>query len=167
MKKITAIILLICMVFGSVITGAEKVMTDSADYSKELFVFEYLGALSGQSGEIDVTKEMSRGEFVNMLAKALSLPVSDGSKIYYDVDKESLYFDSVAYFTEKGILSIGDDREFRPNDSILYSEALKILLSLAGYEEYVSANGGYPLGYVMTAKRFGVDMLILRSRLVI
>lgn len=159
MKKIIAITLLICMVFGSFAVTATEEVNSINDYSKELFIFEYLGALGGQTADmIDTESEISRGEFVRTLASALKLSVGSGNKVYYDVDNDSLYFDAVSYLVDAKVLSVGEDRLFRTDDGILYSEALKILLSLAGYDEYISVNGGYPLGYLKAASRFETDL---------
>ncbi len=160
MKKIIAAILLFSMICSTGFVGmAETPRTEKLSYAKELFILDYLDALGGQPGsDIDTEQTISRGEFVNLCIAILDLSVGEGENIFYDVNRESLYFHGVSYFANAGILGIGDDREFRPNDTILYSEGLKILLELAGYGEYAKANGGYPTGYLKSANRFEVGL---------
>lgn len=160
MRKILAIVLLVCMMFSSVMVDAtETQVTQNQDYTKVLHIFEYLDAFNGQSSdEIDTAKVISRAEFVSICVNVLDMQTENGETIFYDVTQESVYFDAVSYLVQAGILSVGTDRMFRPNEGILYSEALKILLSLAGYDEYVAENGGFPIGYLYAAKRFGIDV---------
>ena len=160
MKKILAIILLICVGFSTVYVGATDVASDDVEnYDKELFIFDYLGVLNGQDrADVDTSKIVSRSEFVSMCVDVLGLDLGAGETIFYDVNRTSDCYDEVCYFVNTGVLTVNDDREFRPDDSILYGEALKILLNLAGYGDYVSVNGGYPFGYVNMANRFEVGL---------
>lgn len=160
MKRILAFILLICVVLNTVLVSATENQTvETGDYSRVLTVFEYLDALNGQSlDEIDVTQSITRSEFVSICVKALNLPAENGEKIFYDVDEETICFQAVSYLVQAGVLSVDSDREFRPNEDISYSEALKILLCLAGYDAYANENGGYPAGYLKAANRFEIDL---------
>ena len=158
MKRILAFILLICVVLNTVLVSATENQTvETGDYSRVLTVFEYLDALNGQSlDEIDVTQSITRAEFVSICVKALNLPAENGEKIFYDVDEETICFQAVSYLVQAGVLSVDSDREFRPNEDISYSEALKILLCLAGYDAYANENGGYPAGYVLVASKLNL-----------
>lgn len=160
MKKILAFILLICLGVSTVYVGATDVAFDDVEnYDKELFIFDYLGVLNGQErADVDTSKIVSRSEFVSMCVDVLGLDLGAGETVFYDVNRASACYDEVCYFANIGVLSVNADREFRPDDNILYGEALKILLNLAGYGDYVSVNGGYPFGYVNMAKRFEVGL---------
>lgn len=47
---------------------------------------------------------------------------------------------------------IGDDvGTFRPDDNVLFQEAVTIMVRALGYEPQASTNGGYPNGYMVTA----------------
>ncbi len=47
---------------------------------------------------------------------------------------------------------IGDDiGTFRPDDPVLFQEAVAIMVRALGYEPKASTNGGYPTGYMVTA----------------
>jgi len=47
---------------------------------------------------------------------------------------------------------IGDDvGTFRPDDNVLFQEAVTIMVRALGYEPQASTNGGYPNGYMITA----------------
>jgi|LSQX01.3.fsa_nt_gb hypothetical protein len=45
---------------------------------------------------------------------------------------------------------------FEPERSIKVSEAVKVLMSVLGYEQLAEAGGGYPLGYISVAKQNGL-----------
>lgn len=47
---------------------------------------------------------------------------------------------------------IGDDvGTFRPDDNVLFQEAVTIMVRALGYEPQAASNGGYPNGYMVTA----------------
>lgn len=99
----------------------ELYIIDTFDYETETYSYDFKPA-----------KEITRGEFVQMIVAAYELEYEDisqyGSDIFSDVDSDS-YFDyaiGVAY--EKGIIQGDDDANtFRPNDTLNRAEAVQIL----------------------------------------
>ena len=46
-----------------------------------------------------------------------------------------------------GIVSGYEDNTFRPENTVTYNEAIKIILNICGYKRYADGMGGYPDGY--------------------
>ena len=51
-----------------------------------------------------------------------------------------------------------DDKtvSFRPYDTITLRDIIKVLVSMLGYEPMARINGGYPMGYLETARSIGL-----------
>lgn len=48
---------------------------------------------------------------------------------------------------EQGIISGYGDNTFKPENTVTYNEAIKIILTICGYKQYAETYGGYPEGY--------------------
>ena len=42
----------------------------------------------------------------------------------------------------------GNGTEFLPGNTVLFEEAVKVMVSAAGYQIYAAGKGGYPTGYM-------------------
>ncbi|MFA5788357.1 MAG: S-layer homology domain-containing protein [Candidatus Gracilibacteria bacterium] len=81
--------------------------------------------------------DVSRAEFLKMaLLGADKDPYSTSGVHYDDVSSSAWYYDYVTYATTKGYVEGYDDGDFRPNEDISRSEALVILLRIAGEDDY-------------------------------
>ncbi len=119
-------------------------------------VLKALDLISADSyGELDNSKEVTRVEFASTVGKILEInpTVSADTSYYADVTTDHWATYTLNNLVERGVLSVPEDKKFRPNDVISYSEAVKIFVSLLGYDDYAKANGGYPGGYISAANR--------------
>ena len=152
MRKITGLLLaFIIAVTGAVTvrsTGfAEDEATDGTLETAK-FVLKYIGAVDEKIPEGDIT----RGGFAEIAAKALKLS-EKGKNVYFsDVDRSYVNAVYINALAENGIISL-DETEFRPDETVTYPEAVKIMLTAAGYGPYAEVNGGYPTGYIAAAGR--------------
>lgn len=73
---------------------------------------------------------------------------SDISVNFGDVQEDTLPILKTAV----ALSLISDSDSFRPNDSITFSESLKIIVSALGYNELAELKGGYPYGYFVVAR---------------
>ena len=74
---------------------------------------------------------------------------------FYDVDDGTRYRNEIIGACAYGLIS-SDSGVFRPNDVITYSEVIKILMSVMGYDTYAEYRGGYPAGYLAAANELGI-----------
>ncbi|MDO5310748.1 MAG: S-layer homology domain-containing protein, partial [Clostridia bacterium] len=81
----------------------------------------------------------------------------NGERYYLDVPMDHWALNSINSLAKSGILSVGSDRLFNPDENITYNEASKILLCMMGYGQYCEARGGYPTGYARTAREIGLS----------
>lgn len=107
---------------------------------------------------VNINEKTTRADFVNSAAKLINLGEYKGEEIYYyDVPKTHWAYNGICALTEKGIVNGVGNKLFKPDDSITYDEAYKILLSVLGYKEYAEEKGGYPAGYNRVANVTGLS----------
>ena len=100
--------------------------------------------------------EVTRAQFVHAVVKLFNLVYTSNSEMtYLDVDESNEYFMDINTARQMGWIAPVDT--FNPNDQIKLNEALKILLSAAGYAPLAINSGGYPQGYIQQASR--IDLL--------
>ncbi len=101
-------------------------------------------------------ESVTRGEFVEVTSRLLKADTQKATDtVYSDVTAEHQYAGGIKNALEAGWISAGDT--FRPDDNILFNEALKIIVSAAGYAGNAEFNGGFPAGYYMQAEE--LDLL--------
>ena len=152
LKKIISVILSFMIVFS--VTGAMAAET-SSPYENAVNLLEKLNILYEKNSAV-YDSAVSRADFAVYAARVLG--IDDTIR-----DKDTRYFIDMAMYdyaaysvnclVERGILSVGDNRMFRPADPITYAEAVKIAVCMLGYKPAAEARGGYPSGYVTIASQ--------------
>ncbi len=100
---------------------------------------------------------ISRADFVLTASKIINVSGLNKSldiTYFNDVPLDFWGLREINQLVEEGALSLPEDRRFRPDEPILKTEAMKIILSLMKYDTYCQNNGGYPQGYVSTAYEY-------------
>lgn len=150
MKRMLTILLCISFVIGTITVRAQS--DENISYnSKEITILKMTGVLP-ESGEYDSEKKITRAEFADYTAKFFGGIPNEKKKYYKDVSTDYWAADSITYLVEQGYLTVGTDAMFYPDRNITLSEACKILLCAAGYEVEAEAHGGFPNGYLNTAR---------------
>lgn len=162
MKRIISIFLLI--VFTSQMAfaqgeGKNKVSCNTEDLLKAVTVLNDIGVTElSEETEVWEEKTVKRAEFVEMASKAFKIETFSEAVYFSDVPKDMWAYEAVTDMAELGYISVPEDRKFRPDDNITYAEALKIILSLANYDEFAKGSGGYPNGYINLAHRLEISV---------
>ncbi len=134
-------------------TKTEEVEVKVDEMTEEARKFvEYFEVLDTEAGlEYDVT----RAEFAVYLARVLGMNEYSQTEITYYNDVTSEHWAAVCInnLAEIGALTIGEDKLFRPNDSIKIEEAVKIIINLLGYENSAALKGGFAEGYMGVARQ--------------
>lgn len=95
---------------------------------------------------------------------------SVGAKTYYtesgsekivqdpfkDVTELHWAYSDIEYLRGMGIISGYTDGTFRPEENILYEQAIKFVVAALGYDFMADSYGGYPDGYVRTASQLKI-----------
>lgn len=127
------------------------------DTAENQQIIRHLAKLGIMSGYDDETfrgdRKVSRGEFIKNVMKLLNQPpVSTSDVLFEDVPQNHACFQYINAAAERGIIS-GDGGSFRPDDTIIVSEAIKVITEALGYGTLAGYNGGYPMGHFIVAKQ--------------
>ncbi len=79
------------------------------------------------------------------------------TRLWSDVDESHWAYAYMRDMAFLGTIHGYPDGTFRPENNVSYDEAVKIILSLCGYDEYAQSTGGFPDGYTKLAGRFNLN----------
>jgi len=151
--------LAVCAVMGvsmllSISAQSAYIDIEHENTANKLEILEQLDIVSGyEDATFRPDNAVTRGEFAMSAAKLLGLNPSDTGSYFSDVDAEAEYAGYVNALAGIGAINGTGTSSFNPEREITYTEAVKILLSAMGYNNYCELEGGYPEGYVKTASR--------------
>lgn len=120
---------------------------------------EFLNALNiTDKSEKNINDKVSRGEFLEMVIKALDLgKTSQSEKFFEDVDGSSPFYDVVSEAVNMGIISGDGNGKFLPDGNLSFAAAVKITVCALGYKDVAASYGGYPAGYLAISSE--IDLL--------
>ena len=161
-KKILLIILILSLFLMCFPVLADNSYSD-IDESKYISQIEQLTAIGIFSGDGDgrfnPQTEITRAEFAKIVC---SLDIigwdmaNSGESPFKDLDSSHWAYGYIYYVTNRGFMAGYTDGTFRPDEPITVIEAVKVLLSYAGYDYQAVAYGGYPAGYETVARNNGI-----------
>lgn len=140
MKKLLSSFLMIAII-ASLFTAVSFASPYKTDVTNKIGLLQTVGILE-QDYASDLDKPITRGEFVKLLTKLFKIEVEESDERYYvDLEEEDELWDITARLVKDGILTISDDRRFRPNDIINHKEAACALMKgygagIMNYEMY-------------------------------
>lgn len=130
--------------------------------SKSVRFLEALGIIN-VNDNATLTEKVTREDFAVYVAKLLNIDTNTkpSDRCFRDLSMTSYGAFAVNTLVDLGVLSVSDDKKFRPDDNIITAEAAKMLCVITGYKDYAEATGGYPNKYIEIAKRN--DMILNAS----
>jgi len=101
---------------------------------------------------------VSRAEFAMYAARLINISEygQADKRLFIDLPMEHWATYAINGLVERGLIASAPDGKFRPDDIITTPEAVKILVCALGYQPYAEGNGGYPGGYLKTARQTGI-----------
>ena len=127
----------------------------STIYRPGIETLSQLGILGGyESGEFRPEDAMTRAEFLEIILRIKNQENVKAQRLdrFSDVPEKHWAADMINYAFETGMIA-GNDGLFRPDDGILYEEAVKMTLDMLGYAPAAAEKGGYPAGYLSLASQ--------------
>lgn len=130
--------------------------TASSNAQNEIDFIASYGIMQGyEDGNFYPDNAITRAEMVAVALRMIRLdnPVSGNvyGQSFSDVPKEHWAYSVVETASALGIINGYPDGTFLPEKKVSYQEAIKIFVSLLGYEPAAKAKGGYPQGYMAIA----------------
>lgn len=119
------------------------------------------GVISGYpDGTFRPQKTLTRAELTSIALNMLDVDISNfevKNNAFTDVAENHWAYKSINYAYENGIINGYGNGLFKPNNEVKYSEAITILLNVAGYRDYVNGKGTtWPNNYIDVAKEINI-----------
>ena len=131
-----------------------------ADYAEAANTLAKIGILRGdETGNFNTDSTITRAEFATMMCRLLG--VEDEALLitesgFSDVPQGHWASGYVAKAVELGLFSGYGEGNFGPSDTLLYEQAVAVLVRTIGFESEALSAGGYPLGYISVAEELGI-----------
>ena len=152
MKRLFGLLIVTVMILSVCCTAAS--MQEVTEMPSQAGLLLRLGIMEDGAWDSDVT----RGEFAIYLYNIVKNGINAETNAYFtDIAKGSETEKAVSLMVNIGAVTVGDDRIFRTNDTVKYTEACKMLAALAGYVPYAQETGGFTGGYLSVAHRLKID----------
>ena len=132
------------------------VFAKSTDISDVLFDLHSFGIIQAdESNSLNLESNITRAEFVKMVVILMGnnevVQLMEYKKIFDDVPETYWASKYINFVAQLEIIKVADNNLFNPDNFITYIEAIKILVSVTGYDYYAVTNGGHPDGYLTAA----------------
>ena len=161
LKKVIASICVIAMMLTTVAFAAtySDVAEDSA-YYEAIETLNKLGIVTGyEDGTYKPEAGVTRAEMAALIARIQGYGEAAAAQTatsFVDVPSSHWASGYVASAASTGIINGYGDGNFGPDDSVLFEQAVKMVMAALGYTPYAEYNGGYPGGYLAAAQRYNV-----------
>lgn len=156
------LILSICLINQvSYANDKEQTLSKSIEILEETGVYKRMGT--------DIQSEdtlISRLDFVSMCVNLVCPDIyldANMTNPFSDIDITDEKGKDVLAAYSLGWISGNSNKEFSPDKYITYAQAMKIFVTILGYESEAEANGGYPMGYYSVASNLKINNSSVKS----
>lgn len=111
----------------------------------------------------DIQSIVTRSQFVSLLLRFFDLDSiidpNSAKGIYNDLDENNQKIHEIEYAVENGFIDAYSHDKFRPNDYLLFEEAVKALITGLGYDQIIeieSGKGRFDSLFMTKAKKIGL-----------
>lgn len=162
MKRITATVILLCMLIASLHSGAIiATASDNVDdaYDSAVGILTGLEILDSEIGSKPVTSEMTRKDFVILLMRCIGadkVMVPSEEEYFYDVSSTDYGAEYIAWAYEMGITQGVEEGIFGANKPVTIEQGIIMCIRALGYELAVNGSPATVGDYLAVAKRVGL-----------
>lgn len=156
MKRLISLIMCFLMlVLSGVPALAENSISDDKNNIDLLYLINAVDKKDFTADEL--SSYVTRADFLLYVAKTLGMSENVEFNENYFTDLDLHWATNlVNKFADMKVISVPEDGKFNPDREITINEAIKILVSVLGYDELAKVNGGYPTGYMLLANRLKI-----------
>ncbi|MBE7012238.1 MAG: S-layer homology domain-containing protein [Ruminococcaceae bacterium] len=154
MKRIMSALISFCMIMTGILSCFSTSVYASGTDEVYDEAFEFLKYLEITADTDKLDKKLTRADFAVYTGNILKIDnyMPNEKRYFSDVPMDHWALNSINSLAEMKVISGDGTGKFYPFDEITQGAAVKILLSLMGYDLYAEMKGGYPMGYVAVAR---------------
>jgi len=131
---------------------------DDAAYAEAVEYLSDIGVMRGNAqGNFNPDGYVTRAQMAAIICRMLECTenlTTDGNR-FTDVPTSHWANTYIVEAEELGIISGYQDGSFKPENTITYEQAIKMIVSSMGLAEIAKKDGGYPNGYISVANNYG------------
>lgn len=138
-------------------------ITENASYSLAVDTLSNLGIINGyEDGSFKPTENVTRAEFTAMLMRTRGLDGVGSTSLddppFPDVVSSDVSWaiGNIRTAHSKGIINGYDDGTFKPNNNVLYEEAVKMIVCAMGYADFQPEGSEWYAKYINSANYMGI-----------
>ena len=155
---IISIICILAVEFSSLaVNAAEQTVTGEMQNEADLECIGLLSALNVikpyDDGTYGLDASVSRAELAVLTVRMLGMSENELTENTYFSDLPNNHWAASSVEKLINLAIVSPSGEYRPDDNAALNEVCKILVCAAGYRQEAEARGGYPGGYIETAKK--------------
>lgn len=161
-KRILGLLLSFLLLF-SVCPYAEPAADSEqpGEWDEAIAIIRALGVMNGdQSGDFLPNDSLTRAEMsviaVNIIFSGNPPQNLSAGTPFQDVPETHFAASYISAAEKMGLMKGYDETHFGPDDKLSYEQAVKVVVSLLGYDIYAQREGGYPAGYYSQANQLGL-----------
>lgn len=162
MRKIVAILTACTVLASAAVFSVQAAVTDvsGTQFEEAVELLSRLGVAEAEEGYYYPAKSITKSEFLVMTMRMLGFKddmlAGETEQLFYDVAPGAYGANYIAAAYQQGFIFGNGDGFFGAERNITLNEGLSMLLRAMNYEVMADANGGYPAGYVSTARRLNL-----------
>lgn len=155
-KKLTAVILILTLLSTLLVFSAGA---SQNIYMSDAELIYALGISDTKPTENALRGVVTRGEFAAMMVKVCGAvsATMPAAQIFPDVTSEHIYYSDISAAYALGLVNGNGEGEFKPDDPIIYDQAMTMLVKALGYGLIAERDGGYPFGFLTLGGSLGLD----------
>lgn len=160
MRLLTAMLLLLAMTLQGAIAPMAATFTDTADtkYEEAVDVLYALEIVNGMDEEKFAPNEnLTRAEMTAIITRVLHMEDWEEERTpFTDVPEDHWAYYPITTAHSLGIINGVDSQNFMPDAPVTANQAIKMVVTLLGYQVQAEADGGYPAGYLLRAGQLDI-----------
>lgn len=162
MLKRMASIVIIAVMMLQIAAFAAPVPEDviGTEYEAAASMLCALNIMVGDGTNFNPDDNITRAEFAQIMMKSLALDSAAEAfqpvGVFTDVATSNIFAPAIELGVGIGAIKGYGDGTFGPDDNVLGTEAVKMMVFAAGHDVTAESNGGYPSGYMVVAQEIGM-----------
>ena len=155
---VSGLLACLMMVMPALATSTFPDVPDSAAYAEAAEFLNDVGIMQGDtSGNFNPDKYVTRAQMAAIICRMLGETenlTTDGNR-FTDVPASYWANGYIMKVASLGIINGYQDGSFKPNNTVTYEQAVKMVINAAGFSAEAAEKGGYPDGFISVASENG------------
>lgn len=163
-KKILSLVLVFSLLLSVASVVGANAEEAVAKYEPVEGAYELVSALGiMECEEAEYNSTITRGELAKIVSSLVGMAGAQGASAFSDVPLDHPYAPYINALYNASVVSGSSTGVFNPDREVSVNEAITMVVRAMGYTARAEASGGYPTGYLLTARQLELLNLVKLS----